>query len=89
MILGCVVCGIQLGWGRGCGLVCSASSGFSSGCCSQWGFLASNFHCLCVCVCVRACVRARVRVCACLRVCVCVCVFAWLRAFGVSTPQNM
>ena len=43
VIIGCVVYGIQLGWGvRGCGLVCSMSSGFSSGCCSQWGFLLLN-----------------------------------------------
>ena len=31
VIMACVVCGIQLGWGSlGCGLVCSTSSGFSS-----------------------------------------------------------
>jgi len=46
VIMACVICGIQLGWGsHGCGLVCSTSSGFSSGCCSQLGFLASCFHC--------------------------------------------
>jgi hypothetical protein len=33
VIIGCVVYGIQLVWvgGRGCGLVCSTYSGFSSG----------------------------------------------------------
>ena len=45
-----------------CGVVCSTSSGFSSGCCSWWGFLASGFCCVCVCVvCVCVCVRARAR----------------------------
>ena len=54
VIIGCVVYGVQLGWGRGYGLVCSATSGFFSGCCSQWGFLASGFHCVCVCACACA-----------------------------------
>jgi len=37
-----------------CGLVCSTSSGFSSGCCSRWGFLGLRFPlCVCVCVCAR------------------------------------
>jgi hypothetical protein len=59
VIMGFVVYGIQLGWGvRGCGLVCSTSSGFSSGCCSQWGFFGLRFP---------LCVRARVCVCVCLR----------------------
>ena len=45
----------SMGWGCVvCGLVCSTSSGFSSSCCSRWGFLASGVHCVCVCVCVRA-----------------------------------
>jgi hypothetical protein len=51
-IIRCVVYGIQLGWG--CvvsGLVCSTSSGSLWGC-SEWGFLASGFHCVCMCVCV-------------------------------------
>jgi len=51
VIIGCVVYGIQLGWG--CvvsGLVCLTSSGFSSGLLfSVGGFLASGFHCVCVC----------------------------------------
>ena len=57
VIIGCVVYGIQLGWVCVvCGLVCSTSSGFSSGCLFPVGvFLASGFHCVCVCVCV--CVR--------------------------------
>ena len=47
--MGCVVYGIQLGFrGVVVGLVCSTSSGFSSGPCSQCGFLASGFHCACV-----------------------------------------
>ena len=54
--MGCVVCGIQLGWGcEVCGLVCSTSFGFSSGLLfSVGGFLASDFHCVCVCVCMCA-----------------------------------
>jgi len=72
VIIGCVVCGIQLGWG--CvvsGLVCLRSCGFSSGLL----FLAGVFWprvsivcvcvwCMCfVCVCVGGgvCVRARAR----------------------------
>jgi len=53
VIIGCVVYGIQLGWG--CvvsGLVCTTSSGFSSVLLFSVGgffFLASGFHCLCVC----------------------------------------
>jgi hypothetical protein len=49
--MGCVVYGIQLGWG--CmvyGLVCLTSSGFSLGLLFLVGvFLASGFHCVCVC----------------------------------------
>jgi len=54
VIIGCVVCGIQLGWGCVvCGLVCSASSGFSSGLLFTVGvYLASGFRSVCVCVCV-------------------------------------
>jgi len=54
VIIGCVVYGILLGWGCVvCGLVCSTSSGFSSGLLfSVWVFLASGIHCVCVCVCV-------------------------------------
>jgi len=52
VIIGCVVYGIQLGWG--CvvsGLVCLASPGFSSGLLFFVGvFLASGIHCVCVCV---------------------------------------
>ena len=70
MIIGCVVYGIQLGWG--CvvsGLVCLTSSGFSSGLLFSVGyFLASGFHCVCVYVCV----------------CVCVCECVWLRARGLA-----
>jgi len=49
VILGCVVCGIQLGWGCVvCGLVCLTSSGFSLGVVVLGGgFLASGFHCVC------------------------------------------
>ena len=51
MIIGCVVYGIQLGWG--CvvsGLVCLTSSGFSSGLFFSVGFFSvSGFHCVCVC----------------------------------------
>jgi hypothetical protein len=36
--MGCVAYGIPLGLGRGFRLVCSTSSRFSSGCCSQWVF---------------------------------------------------
>ena len=57
VIIGCVVCGIQLGWG--ClvsGLVFLTSSGFSSVLFFSMGyFLASSFHCVCVCVCVCVC----------------------------------
>ena len=50
VIIGCVVCGIQLGWGCVvCGLVCLTSSGFPSGLLfSVEIFLASGFHCVCV-----------------------------------------
>jgi hypothetical protein len=58
--MGCVVYGIQLGWGCVvCELICSTPSGFSSGCCSEWGlsdlaqvrkwwrtFVNSVVHCL-------------------------------------------
>ena len=48
--MGCVVYGIQFCWGgRGCGLVCSTSFGFSSG--SQWGFFDLR---LSLCVSARA-----------------------------------
>ena len=61
MIIGCVVYSIQLGWG--CvvrGLVCSASSGFSSGLLFSVGVFGLGFP-LCVCVWVGVCVRARAR----------------------------
>jgi len=50
VIIGCVVYGIQLGWGYVvCGLVYLTSSGFSSGLLFSVGvFLASGFHCVCV-----------------------------------------
>jgi len=62
VIIGCVVYGIQLGWG--CvvsGLVCSTSSGFSSGLLFSVGFFFGLRFPLCVCVCVCVCVRARAR----------------------------
>jgi len=54
VIVGCVVYGIQLGWGCAVrGLVCLTSSGFSSGLLFSVGFFfASGIHCVCVCVCV-------------------------------------
>ena len=57
MIIGCVVYGIQLGWG--CvvsGLVCLTSSGFSSGLFFSVGVFWPRVYIVCVCVCV--CVRA-------------------------------
>ena len=51
VIIDCVVSGIQLGWGRRCGLVCSTSSGFSLGCCPLWEFFGLRFPLF---VCVRA-----------------------------------
>ena len=58
VIIGYVVCGIQLGWGCvDCGLVCSTSSGFSSGLLFSVGVLGLRFP-LCVCVC--ACVTWRI-----------------------------
>jgi len=53
VIIGCVVCGIQLGWG--CvvsGLVCLTSSGSSSGLLFSVGvYLVSGIHCVWVWVC--------------------------------------
>ena len=57
VIIGCVFYSIQLGWRCVvCELVCSTSSGFSSGWLFSVGgfFLALGFHCVCVCVCARA-----------------------------------
>ena len=51
VIIGFVVCGIQLGWG--CvisGLVCLTSSGFSSVLVSRWGFFWPKVSIVCVCV---------------------------------------
>jgi len=56
VIIGCVVYGIQLGWG--CvvrGLVCLTSSGFSSVLFASVGFFGLRYP-LCVCVCVCVCV---------------------------------
>jgi len=53
VIIGCVVYGIQLGWG--CvisGLVCLTSSGFSSGLLFSVGFFFCLRFPLCMCVCV-------------------------------------
>jgi len=50
VVMGCVVYGIQLGWG--CvvsGLVYLTPSGLSSGLFSVGVFLASDIHCVCVC----------------------------------------
>jgi hypothetical protein len=83
--MGCVVYGIQLGWGCVvCGLVCSTSSGFSSGLLFSVGVFGLRWACVCVCACVGVCVRvpARARAhvcaraCACVRACVRVCVRA-------------
>jgi len=78
VIIGCVVYGIQLGWG--CvvsGLVCWTSSGFSSGLLFSVGvLLASGIHyvCVCVCVCVVSVCVGRCVWCVCVcGVCVCVC----------------
>jgi len=61
VIMGCVVYG--LGGCFICGLVCSTSSGFSSG--FSVGVFGLRFpFCMCVCVCV--CVRARARVAWCI-----------------------
>jgi len=56
VIIGCVVCGIQLGWGFVVsGLECLTSSGVSSVLFFSVGFfLASGIRCVCVCVCVCA-----------------------------------
>jgi len=60
VIIGCVVCGIQLGWGGVvCGLVCLTSLGSLRGCCSRWGFFWPQVPIVCVCVCVCVCARAR------------------------------
>ena len=49
----------NMGWGCVvCGLVCSKSSGFSSGLLFSVGFFGLRFP-LCVCVCARARARAR------------------------------
>jgi len=53
VIIGCVVYGIQLGWGCVvCGLVCLTFFGFPSG--LLWGFFWPQVSILCVCVCVYA-----------------------------------
>ena len=60
VVIGCVVCGIQLGWGCVvCGLVCSASSGFSSGLLFSVGVFGPRVSivCMCVCECVRGLAR--------------------------------
>jgi len=58
VIIGCVVYGIQLGWGcMVCGLVCLTSLGSLRGCCSRWGFFwASGFHSVCARAWLGACV---------------------------------
>ena len=54
LIIGCVVYGIQLGWGcMVCGLVCLMSSGFSSGLLFSVVFFCLRYP-LCVCACARA-----------------------------------
>jgi len=60
VIIGCVVYGIQLGWG--CvvsGFVGLTSSGFSSGLLFSVGFFwpQVSIVCVCVCVCVCMCVH--------------------------------
>ena len=53
MIRGCVVYGIQLGWGCVvCGLVCLTSSGFSSMLLFSVGVFWPQVSIVCVCVCV-------------------------------------
>ena len=55
VIIGCVVYGIQLGWG--CvvsGLVYLTSSGFSSGLFFSVGVFWAQVSIVCVCVCVRS-----------------------------------
>jgi len=75
VIIGCVVYGIQLGWGCVvCGLVCLTSSGFSSGLLFSVGVFWPQVSIVCVSVCVCVCVCARAR--------------AWLGAFGVSTGEK-
>jgi len=72
VIIGCVVYGIQLGWG--CvvsGLVCLRSSGFSSGLLLSVGVSRPQVSIVCLCVCVCVCVLCVVCV-----VCVCVCVMS-------------
>ena len=55
VIMGCVVYGVQLGWGCVvCGLVCSTTSGFSSGLLFSVGVFWPQVSIVCVCVCVRA-----------------------------------
>jgi len=55
MIIGCVVYGIQLGWGCVvCGLECLTASGFSLGLLFSVGVFDFRFpFYVCVCVCVR------------------------------------
>jgi len=61
VIIGCVVCGIQLGWGCVvCGLVCLTSSGFSSGWLFSVGVFWPRVSIVCVCVCVCVCVAWRI-----------------------------
>jgi len=94
VIMGCVVYGIQLGWGCVvCGLVCLTSYGFSSGFLFSVGGFWPQVSIVCVCVCVCVCVVCVCVVCVwCVRVgCVCgvcVCARAWLGAFGVSTGEK-
>jgi len=62
VIIGCVVYGIELGWG--CvvnGLVCLTSSGFSSGLLFSVGVFWSQISIVFVCVCLRVCVCVCVR----------------------------
>jgi len=55
VIRGCVVYGIQLGWGCVvCGLVCLTSSGFSSMLLFSVGVFWPQVSIVCVCVCVCA-----------------------------------
>ena len=50
VVIGCVVCGIQLGWGCVvCGLVCPASFRFSSGLLFSGGFFWPQVSIVCVC----------------------------------------
>ena len=61
VIIGFVVCGIQLGWGcMVSGLVCLTSSGFSSVLLFSVGVFWPRVSIVCVCVCV--CARASWRI---------------------------